>query len=180
MSTNQSSTLARRLAEAADGLRNTDPVYFVAGYAFPHSIKDFPDYSSAEAYLKENKYSLDDFGIFGPYQTKDDLENYKLVDIREISKVTLIVHFKDGTERKISLPGGIDSIFFNLSAFEKFVFPYYCHLFGVEYAKELRDALIAAYKESPKDAYRLPAAPRPHSYLTYTLNLLGDLGEPLT
>ena len=170
-SKNQSSSLARRLAEAADGLRNTDPVYFVAGYAFPHSIKEFPDHSSAEAYLKENKYSLDDFGIFGPYQTKDDLENYNLVDIREISGVTLSVHFKDGTKRKISLPGGIDSIFFNLSAFEKFVFPYYCHLFGVEYAKKLRDTLIAAYKENQKDIYLLSAARSPHSWSTYALNL---------
>jgi hypothetical protein len=177
MSPNQSSTLARRLAEAADGLRNTDPVYFVAGYAFPHPVKDFPDYSSAEAYLKEHKYSLDDFGIFGPYQTKDDLQNYNLVDIREISDVTLIIRFKDGTERKISLPGGIDSIFFNLSAFEKFVFPYYCHVFGVEYAKKLRDNLIAAYKENQKDVYRLPAAQSPHANITIALNLV--TGETL-
>ena len=186
-------SLARRLAEAADGLRNVNQVFFIAGYKFPHPIKDFPDEPSAQAYLSylfEQGFSDKDFAIFGPYKTTDDVENLNLVGVENIEKVDLTIHFKNGSQQNVSLPGGIDSIFFNLSSFEKFVFPYYCHLFGVEYAKKLRDNLISQYNEYPTNippsanegsdksitlqasiVLTKPPPPLPHTYVTIIARL---------
>ena len=140
-------SLARRLAEAADGFRNVDQVFFIAGYQPPYAIKDFPDSTSAQAYMSDHNFSENDYGIFGPFKTTDDVENLNLPGVENIETVDIKIHFKDGSQQDVCLPGSIDSIFFNLSSFEKFVFPYYSHLYGVEYAKTMRDNLIAKYSQ---------------------------------
>jgi hypothetical protein len=143
-----SATLARRLAEAADGFRNVAQVYFIAKYEDPYTIKDFLDLTSAEIYFNENNYSQDEYGIFGPYKTFDDVYDLQLRGVEDIEKIDLKIHFKTGGDcEEVTLYGCIDSIFFNLSSFDKFVFPYYCHLFGANYAKEMRDVLIAQYEQ---------------------------------
>jgi hypothetical protein len=167
----QSASLARRLAEAADGLRNVNRVYFIAGLKFPHPTKDFPDLDSAKVYFSDKDFSEDEYAIFGPYKTTDELDKLNLVGVEDIKKVELTVYFEDGAKKTITLPGGIDTIFFNLSAFEKFAFPYYCHLFGVEYAKKLRDNLIANYKADTGGGHIMSAVDSPHSYGTYSLKL---------
>ena len=145
-----SATLARRLAEAADGFRNVHQVYFIAGYKSPHPIKDFPDFESAKDYFEDKDLNKDDYGIFGPFKTTDDVQDLYLPGVEDIEKVDLTIYFKSGQIQSESLPGRIDSIFLNLSSFEKFVFPYYCHLYGAEYAKKLRDNLISLYKGTCK------------------------------
>jgi hypothetical protein len=163
-------TLVRRLAEAADGFRNVNQVFFIAGYQPPHPIKDFPDLTSAQSYFSENGFSENDYGIFGPFKTTDDVENLNLPGVENIDTVDLAIHFKDGTQQDICLPGGIDSIFFNLSSFEKFVFPYYCHLYGVEYAKTMRDNLIAKYSQQTDQSNRiLTVMPHVGATLMYKL-----------
>jgi hypothetical protein len=169
-----SATLARRLAEAADGLRNVNQVFFIAGYAFPHPIKDFPDLPSAQTYFSEKGFSENEYSIFGPYKTTDDVEKLNLTGVENIEKVDLTIHFKNGDQQNVSLPGSIDSIFFNLSSFEKFVFPYYCHLYGVEYAKKLRDNLISQYQDkdySKGGTITALVYPYPHKLLTYMYTL---------
>jgi hypothetical protein len=161
-----SSTLARRLAEAADGFRNVNQVFFIAGYKFPHAIKDFPDLASAEEYYSDKGFKEKDYAIFGPYKTTDEVENLDLTGVENIKKVELTVHFKNGDYKNVSLPGSIDSIFFNLSSFDKFVFPYYCHLYGAKYAKKMRDNLISLYKEQPKGGVVM-ALPKVHANVTY-------------
>ena len=174
-----SSSLARRLGEAADGFRNVNQVFFIAGYKRPHRIKDFPDLPSAEDYYSKKGLKEKEYGIFGPYKTPDDVEDFNLTGVENIVKVDLKIYLKDGSHQDISLPGGIDSIFLNLSSFEKFVFPYYCHLYGVEYAKRLRDNLIASYKaqQEGEPSSKLPP-PYPHKTLTYTYQLYEKPGEP--
>lgn len=180
-----SSSLARRLAEAADGFRNVDQVFFIAGYKRPHRIKDFPDSDSAEAYFAAKSLKEKDYGIFGPYKTTDDVAELNLLGVENIVKVDLTLYFKNGKHQKVTLPGGIDSIFLNLSSFEKFVFPYYCHLYGVDYAKRLRDNLINAYKDesTSRDSAAAPSLPPPpppypHRALTYTYRLYERGAEP--
>jgi hypothetical protein len=139
-----SASLARRLAEAADGFRNINKVYFIAGYDRPHRRKDFPDLESAQTYYSDLK-DKHLYGIFGPYKTTDELKELNLAGVESIDSIVMNIHYKNTTTQVVTLPGKIDSIFFNLSSFEKFVFPYYSKLFGVEYAKKLRDNLIVKY-----------------------------------
>ena len=101
--------------------------------------------------LKEDK---DKFEIFGPFVTKDELENDHLTGAEDIVSIDLTIKYKDGNEHKQTLKGNIDSIFLNLSSFDKFVFPYYCHVYGAGYAKEFRDKVIASYKKMPGDAVK--------------------------
>lgn len=145
-----SASLARRLAEAADGFRNVDQVFFIAGYQLPHLIFDFPDLKSANDYFSEKGLLKKEYGIFGPYKTIDELADLNLLGVEEIEKIDLVIHLENGCTQSVTLSGKIDSIFLNLSAFDKFVFPYYCHVSGVDFAKEMREKLIDGYKEHGK------------------------------
>jgi hypothetical protein len=169
--TSISATLARRLAEAADGFRNVHQVFFIAGYKFPHPIKDFPDLESAEIYFADKELPTDEYGIFGPFKTTDDVQDLELLGVENIEKVDLTIYYKNGHIQSETLPGGIDSIFFNLSSFEKFVFPYYCHLYGAGYAKKLRDNLISQYEKYAKSGDTklmfTTASTIPHLGITY-------------
>ena len=174
-------SLVRRLAEAADGFRNVNQVFFIVGFQPPHPIKDFPDLTSAQTYFSENNFSENDYGIFGPFKTNDDVENLNLLGVENIATVDLTIHFKDGSQQNVCLTGSIDSIFFNLSSFEKFVFPYYCHLYGVEYAKIMRDNLIAKYSQQTNQnssAVTAYVSPIGHANLTLMANLI--VGEGLS
>jgi len=174
-------SLARRLAEAADGFRNINQVYFIAGYTPPHPIKDFPDLTSAQAYFAEKNFSENDYGIFGPFKTTDDVQNLNLLGVENIDTVDLTFHFKDGSQQNVTLPGGIDSIFLNLSSFEKFVFPYYCHLYGLEYAKTMRDNLIVKYSQQINQNSSVAAKlPPPSTHANKTLMLSLIPGEELS
>ena len=62
--------------------------------------------------------------------------------------VTTSIHFKNGEVQNETLLGCIDSIFLNFSSYEKFVFPYYSHVYGAEFVKKMRDDLIIKYKEN--------------------------------
>ncbi len=166
-------SLARRLGEAADGFRNVGEVYFVAGYGKPHKIKHFFDSDSAAKFMDGLKEDKDKFEIFGPFVTKDELENDHLTGAEDIVSIDLTIKYKDGNEHKQTLKGNIDSIFLNLSSFDKFVFPYYCHVYGAGYAKEFRDKVIASYKKMPGDAVKKekdpdkkPPSGRPHLICT--------------
>ncbi len=102
--------------------------------------------------------------------------NWKMTNLtgaEDIVSIDLTIKYKDGKEHKHSLKGNIDSIFLNLSSFDKFVFPYYCHVYGAGYAKEFRDKVIASYKKIPgdtvkkeKDPEKKPLSGRPHLICT--------------
>jgi hypothetical protein len=147
-----SATLARRLAEAADGFRNLDEVFFIAQYQYPYTVLDFLTLAAAEQKFNDDQLSPNDYGIFGPYKTLDDVYTIGLRGVEDITSVEMKIHFKDGGYEERTLPGGIDSIFFNLSSLDKFIFPYYCHVYGADYAKKLRDDIIIEYKKNEKQS----------------------------
>ena len=150
-------SLAKRLGEAADGYRNTGTVYFVAGYKAPHKIKAFFELQEAQDFL--SNLNSDEFEIFGPFDTIDELKEFPVIKPENIKSIGLHIKYNDGTEHESTLHGNIDSIFLSLSSFDKFIFPYYSHVYGVDYAKRLRDKLIAQYK---KDMKVPPPPERPH------------------
>ena len=96
-------SLARRLGEAADGFRNVGEVYFVAGYEKPHKIKHFFDSDSATNFMDGLKEDKDKYEIFGPFVTKDELENANLTGAEDIVSIDLTIKYKDGKEHKHSL-----------------------------------------------------------------------------
>ena len=140
-------SLAKRLGEAADGYRNVGKIYFVAGHKKPHRIKVFFGLKEATDFL--SGLSPDKFEIFGPFDTTDELESSNLAGAGDIKSIEIRIKYKDGYEYKKTFPADIDSIFLNLASFDKFIFPYYCHLYGANYAKKLRDKVISKFKESP-------------------------------
>jgi len=142
-----SATLARRLAEAADGFRNINQVFFVAQYEAPYFIKEFYDVTSAENFFSDQGFTESEYGIFGPYKTLDILNEDMYRGVEDIASIDLTIHFNNGDVQNETINGNIDAIFLNLSAHDKFVFPYYCHLYGIDTVKKMRDDLIKKYKE---------------------------------
>lgn len=169
-------SLAKRLGEAADGYRNVGKIYFVAGYKKPHRIKAFFGLKEAKVFLAAHEAGK--FAIYGPFDTTDELGSSNLAGAGDIKSIEIRIKYKDGFEYKETLPADTDSIFLNLASFDKFVFPYYCHLYGANYAKKLRDKVILKFKENTqkdgdKDKIKKPA-PRPHIGGTFFCNINDD------
>jgi hypothetical protein len=130
-------SLLSRLSEAADGTRNNEPVYFVAqlvadpdhghdvmGYF--KKVKDAFEYPPAKPLLQNGTYM-----IFGPYQTKEDPES----NPKDVVKV--VIHRSGG--KVVELDGKkFDCVFWSLSAFDKFVIPYYTSVGDLKKAAKVR------------------------------------------
>lgn len=130
-------SLLSRLSEAADGTRNNKPVYFVAQLV-PHpdhghdvmgyfrSVQDAFNHPRAKPLLQKGTYM-----IFGPYQTKEDPESKP----KDVLKV--VIHRSGG--KVVELDGRkFDCLFWSLSAFEKFVIPYYTSVSDLNKAAQVR------------------------------------------
>jgi hypothetical protein len=142
-------SLAKRLGEAADGYRNVGKIYFVAGYKKPHMIKVFFGLKEAKEFMSTQP--PDKFEIFGPFETTDELNTSNLAGAEDIKSIEVRIKYKDGYEHKETVPPDTDSIFLNLASFDKFVFPYYCNLYGANYVKKLRDKVLSKYKENTQE-----------------------------
>ena len=172
--TPMSASLARRLAEAADGFRNAGNIYFVVELNFPHAIKAFIDKGEADKYFKEKNLPVSEWGLFGPFKTDDEVKTG--LNVEKIREVVLKISYKDKTpDQQIIFNGPIDALFFNLSAFEKFVFPYYAGLYGIEYTAKMREKLLEIYRTALQASKPLPAIP--HANLTLMLGLERELAE---
>jgi hypothetical protein len=120
-------SLAKRVAEAANGLRNDKNVWFVVKEEFPHPLKKH--YSEAEAdtdlasrgpgYVK-----------MGPYRTPPDCPHKPAIE-------WIKVKVKGHKERELK-PENVDALFFSVAALDKFFYPYYTTLYGAEKAAEMR------------------------------------------
>ena len=180
-----SASLARRLAECADGFRNVGEFFLIAGYKFPHAVRHFNDLASAKKYFSDKMLADEKFGIFGPFESKDELADKDFLTVDNIAKVDLTVYYKDGQKQHTEFNQCIDAIFLNLSSFDKFVFPYYCRVYNAEYAGRLREKLIKQYKahaetvnqEKHEVGHPLPC--RVHSCCTYTSGLCEDENNEL-
>lgn len=67
----------------------------------------------------------------------------RAIPLDSIAQMELVVVTLDDTLRIPIAPQRVDAIFFSLSAFDKFVAPYYTQVQGPTYAQALRDSLEA-------------------------------------
>jgi hypothetical protein len=136
-------SLLRRLAEAADGIRNGEPIYYVAELApddnAGHDVLGY--FESAEHAFKYppvmNNMLLTSgrYMIFGPYRTDDD-PNYRPKGIKEV----ILVPERGESVRLCGKK--FDCVFWSLSAMDKFVIPYYASVGDLKKAKKVRDDFI--------------------------------------
>lgn len=155
-----SAHLARRIAEAADGLRDGKTYYFVSKKYFPFYVEAYGGATStealaaAEAALAEKNLLIPDhkekYTINGPFLTIEEHgyapESYDHIEVR---------YLKDGegdekiVTKSIFLDPGTDAIVLSLSAFDKFFLPYYTRLLGAEVALDFRSKVAVDIKSSP-------------------------------
>ena len=72
-----------------------------------------------------------------------ELARDRLVRPSEIDSITVVVHLRDGTRRITPYPRTTDAIFLSVQALDKFAFPYYARIIGLEAAAALRQRTIA-------------------------------------
>ena len=136
-------SLLSRLTEAADGCRKGEKTWLVAEmkrrYKMGHKISGH--YGSAqEAHDADPKLFdadplKDKYKIFGPFLTTEEFGEKE----NKITQVVLML--KDG--RQVCLDGAkYDCVFWSLSAFDKFVVPYYVQITNLEEAEEIRDEFV--------------------------------------
>ena len=127
-------TMLRVLAETADEFRTGVPVFLVAAYQFPHRVLGgFPTRAAADS---ARAAAGAGHGVFGPYVTPAEPapdSTPKVISVRlEIETM--------GTRRIVNVnPDTVDALFLSLSAYDKFVIPYYTRVYGAEFALELRE-----------------------------------------
>jgi len=153
-----SGSLARRLAEAADGYRNQGDVYFLArwdpdasdpynfeisrGYDAKHTDKTKLDTADHKKIDDPMRYAW-----FGPFRTEDK----KVPDI-EVVEIIVRVRKKTGADiKEITIPtrpltavnqeSPFDMIFWSTAALEKFAIPYYARLYSGTFA----DAVVTKF-----------------------------------
>ncbi|HVG44994.1 MAG TPA: hypothetical protein VM890_09695 [Longimicrobium sp.] len=115
-----SSFLLRRMAEAADGERDKDvfcTARFKANKMFDFDVKLHEDVHAADAARNGSA----EFGVFGPFHTPGG--NGPSLETSLIESIT--VTLKDGGGVIDIDPTKSDSLFWTVSAVEKFLVPYY-------------------------------------------------------
>lgn len=120
-------SLARRVAEAAAGLRNGRRVWFVVQEDPPHKLRKHYDESAADEDVATNPGYLK----VGPYLTPDETPQKRAIE-------TVRIKFA-GVAQELTYKGDeVDALFFSLAALDKFYYPYYARLHGVETAAAMR------------------------------------------
>ena len=143
--------LAKRLAEAADSFRDGLYHYFVCNIAFPYDLHytggwECDEDASSEAQTLKQGLSGDYF-IFGPYKTGSSEEpaiEYDAIHIRFMQN-----------ENELyceSLSNNTDAIVLSLSAYDKFIQPYYVRLYGIDVAEEFRANAVTALTSTPRQS----------------------------
>jgi hypothetical protein len=129
-----SATMLRVLAETADEFRSGTPVYLVAAFGFPHTVRGgFPSREAAE---RARAAAGPGHGVFGPYVTPED----EIPDsVPRVVSVRLELETPGGRRTVTVNPDTVNALFFTQSAYDKFVTGYYARVYGAEYAAELRD-----------------------------------------
>lgn len=172
-----SAGLLRRLAAAADGYRTDEPVWVVAASSEPYAIVGvFP--SRADAVRAQTRGSA----VFGPYVTPRDYGReavfvpvkhrpptiygdtirstawrlperpWLMIDVDSV--VITGYHRSGATWRGSSRGDDIDAVFFTLSAQDKFVFPYYAQLSGLDVTTRMREGVAAYIRMAPEGPTR--------------------------
>ncbi len=138
----QTAGLAKRLAEAADGFRDGKYYYFVSKLNYDYDVHwANGDTDNAASSAADNLLTQlgSDYYKFGPYKTDTNdppLLNYDSIELRLI---------KQGLDPEIiAIPADTDAIVLSLSAFDKFLLPYYTKLYGTDVAADFRSQTASA------------------------------------
>ncbi|HJR17241.1 MAG TPA: hypothetical protein VJ808_10350 [Gemmatimonadales bacterium] len=128
-------SLARRLAEAADGYRDGKPKWVVAhikgNNKRHHRVVGV--FSTAEEADIVARREGDEYAAFGPFLTPE--EDYRIPRGERVDSV--IVIYADG-QRKYYDGDSVDALFWGLPAFDKFIGPYLSSVSSPDYAAEQR------------------------------------------
>jgi len=167
-----SAGLLRRLAAAADGYRTGEPIWIVASPSEPYSVAGV--YTSVEEARRRARSTGVQY--FGPYVTpRDGARPEAFVPTRhsyptiymldssstwrapetpwllsDIDSVVITAYNRNGRTWRGSTRGDVDAVFFTLSAYDKFVSPYYSALSGPGVAKQMRDTLLQYIRRLPE------------------------------
>jgi hypothetical protein len=149
-------TLLRRVAEAVQGLPNGYAVYVAVEMTLPYEVIMIgPERAAVEDSARRTHQR---YAIVGPVEGEEPPHtmSYQLPcthradsymqcpdSTHRFSVVpsTVIVIFQSGAQSDTVAsfaPAEGDALFFNLSSMDKFVFPYYARVFGIEYAARMR------------------------------------------
>ncbi|SFP89101.1 hypothetical protein [Parafilimonas terrae] len=143
--------LAKRLAEAADCFRDGKYHYFICRKTPPYDLNYTRGYDSdldASKDADEAKFELgEEYEKFGPYKT--DLADAPTFNYDAIQ----ITFLNEGQPVSIEiLEGDVDAIILSMSAYDKFLQPYYLRLYGMTVANLMRTHAIAGLTASPMSA----------------------------
>ena len=139
---------ARRIAEAADGLRDGVVYYFVSKKYFPYDLTAYGGDTStalpaAEAALAQKNSTISDpkdkYTLNGPFLT--DKEYGYAPDSYDEIEVRFLKHGEGDNKivtKSILLDPSTDAVVLSLSAFDKFFLPYYTRLLGAKVALQFR------------------------------------------
>lgn len=161
-----SAALLRRLAASADAFRNGQPVFVVASEVYPHDVVDV--YTDREAANLAADSAGIDFHAYGPFVTpqdaalplivlgcyKDDITTryvcpptmgggldpvFRMEEVDSL-RITFFSNLRGPISIDMARPPS--SVIFTLDAFDRFIAPYYLHLFGPEYVVQMREQMM--------------------------------------
>lgn len=143
--------LLKRLAEAADCFRDDLYHYFVCKKTAPfdlyYTAGYYSDGDAADAAdsLKVDNSLGSDYFKFGPYKTPDAGDSSLAYD-------SIQLRFMNGSNEVHceTLTNDIDAIVLSLSAYDKFLQPYYIRLYGIDAVQAFRPHVIDALTATPK------------------------------
>ena len=154
--TPKSASLARRLAEAADGFRDGEIKWIVADNEFPHAVL-LVSHSLQEAQGAVKRSEADtahDYRIYGPFQTSKDIGYVE----REEDEIDSVIVWRHGGQKHHYYDGKqIDALFWGMPAFDKFVTPYLTAVYGAKFAAEQRQLYLVGrspYTHSTEAAHK--------------------------
>lgn len=139
-------SLVIRMGEAADGYRDGIERWFVVSYAPPHDLRVFLDRGEAEAARDGLQQEMDAAGagevceVFGPFATEPDPGPFG----PKAGVASIAVTVRRGDEEVVVPidPRKYDSIFWSLSAVDKFAIPYYVGMSGLDFATSVREKFV--------------------------------------
>lgn len=132
----EESTLLRRLAEAADGFRDSRPRFVVADLQFPHHVHGISERAAtADSILADLATRGVTAEKFGPFRAREEPE--EKVDTAEIVD-SVHVFIRRGAMKRYR-GDSVDALVWSLPAFDKFLVPYLTRAYGARYAAQQRE-----------------------------------------
>src|SRR5262245_61139632 len=118
-----SASLLLRVAEAADGVRDGKPRWFVVSRTAPYDLTAFEDEKTARAALKKKKPAAD-YALTGPYVAGGEPAVRKAARKKKDKIKSVQIHYEGKKKPLVIDPAKVDAIFLSESAKDKFLYPY--------------------------------------------------------